>query len=139
MTVKKTTKIRRRKKIVKRKITIKNKKPRDLRHKNPQGSSSIKSMSAERLRKAGYTTIEKIANASPDRLAKVTGLKKILAQKLISSAKELNKEKPLRQPSKERQIVTEKEGTLDERILSEAIKNERFIKMVAQHVADDLF
>ncbi len=47
---------------------------------------------AEKLRKAGFTTVESLAKAEPEKLSELTGISEKLSAKLIESAKELLKQ-----------------------------------------------
>ncbi len=93
---------------------------------------------AEKLRKAGYNTITQIAQAQPDRLAEETGLRKYLAEKLISSAKEASKEPTPQEIPKEKERIAEETGTMKERLLREVMKDERFRRRLIRHIVDKL-
>jgi len=103
----------------------------------------IKEATGEKLRKAGYNTIAKIAQAQPDELAKKAGLTKYLAEKFISSAKETYKELPEEKASaeeipEEKEKVAEEGQTAKEKIISEAMKDEGFRRRVIHYIADKL-
>lgn len=103
----------------------------------------VKEATGERLRKAGYNTIAKIAQAQPNKLAEKSGLTKYLAGRLISSAKEAYKELSTEEISEEvpeeKEKVAEEGQTVKERIVSEAMKDEGFRRRVIHYIVDDLF
>lgn len=93
---------------------------------------------ADKLRKAGYNTIVKIAQAQPDRLAEETGLRKYLAEKLISSAKKAHKELSMEEVPKEKEKVVEEGETVKQRLLREIMKDEGFRRRLIHYVVDKL-
>lgn len=93
---------------------------------------------AERLRKAGYNTIAKLSQAQPDRLAEETGLRKYLAERLISSAKAAHKELSMEEVPEEKEKAVEERETVKERSLRELMKDEGFRRRLIHYVVDKL-
>jgi len=100
---------------------------------------SITKATAERLRKAGYSTTTKLAQAQPEKLAKETGLKIYLAEKLISSAKDVRKETSQDDSSAEKKTSMIGGQNMNRKTTSEALKDERFRNRVIHYVVNKLF
>jgi len=123
----------------KKKITKKRAAKKHAPKKAVEDIQGIGWITAERLRKAGYGTIAKLAQAQPNKLAQVPGLNTPLAKKLISSAKDVYKKISVEQPPVKRLPVTEGQQTLRERIISEAMEDKVFRCRVAHYIVDKLF
>ncbi len=96
-------------------------------------------VTAQRLRKAGFGTIAKLAQANPGRLAENTGLNKPLANKLISAARNIYNEASAEQSSTKKSTAAEGALTVKGKIITEAMKNEEFRRRVVHYVVDKLF
>lgn len=122
---------RRKRKVIKKRIH-----PTAKKIEKIQG---VKKAMAERLRRAGYGSLEKLAQTQVSKLIKEAGLKKNLAERLISSAKDIYKGSSMKHPAEEKTTIAKGGKTLKERLLQEAIKDEGFRKRVIYYVIDNLF
>jgi len=96
-------------------------------------------VTAQRLRKAGFGTIAKLAQADPGRLAETTGINKPLANKLVSAARNIYKEASAEQQFAEKRTTTEESQTIKGKIIAEAMKNEEFRRRVVYYVVNKMF
>jgi len=136
---KRATKVKKR--TVKKRVTKKSakKQTKTTTKKSVKKTQSVTKATAERLRKAGYSTTAILAQAQPEKLAKETGLKKYLAERLISSAKDLRKETSQDDSSAEKKTSMVGGQNMNRKTTSEALKDERFRNRVIHYVVNKLF
>jgi len=102
-------------------------------------TQGVKEAMAVRLRKAGYGTLEKLADARAAKLAKELGFKKYLAERLVSCARDVHKEISREEASAEKKTTAEEGKTAKGKIVSGAMQDEGFRRRVSAYVADNLF
>ncbi len=123
----------------KKKVTRKRPPTKRTPKKAVENVQGVGGVTAERLRKSGFGTIAKLAQADPGRLAETTGLNKSLAKKLISAARNIHKEILAEQLPAKKKMVTEEGQTVRGKIIAEAMKNEEFRRRVVYYVVNELF
>ncbi len=123
----------------KKKVTRKRPPTERTPQKTVESVQGVGGVTAERLRKSGFGTIAKLAQADPGRLAEKTGLNKPLAKRLITTARNVYKEASAGQPPVEKQATAEEGLIIKGKIIAEAMKIEEFRHRVVYYVVDKIF
>ncbi|MFH1519494.1 MAG: helix-hairpin-helix domain-containing protein [Candidatus Omnitrophota bacterium] len=125
----------------KKKTAVKAKKKtfQAIRRKQVKDLQTLKGSAAEKLRKAGYNTIAKLAQAQASKLAKEAGLNQHLAEKLISSARDSYKKLPPQQTVKESGTIQGQGQTAKNRLLQAAVKDQGFRRKIIHYTVKKLF
>lgn len=100
---------------------------------------NAKAVATKELRKAGYNTIAKLAQAESQQLSKQTGFNRQLAEKIIFSAKSSYQKVDPKRPSREKETTVGRKQTIKKNFISMAIKKEEFRRRVVHYVVKGLF